>query len=285
MVAIKVVVSTFPPVMITSFRIFTAGLVVCLILLFQKQFRKMTKREWLYTGLGGLFGMVGHQTLLALGLHHTTASNATLILALVPLTTSVFAMVFLHDRLTFFRLLGIVFGITGVVFIILAGSGAVSGIGIGSIFVFAAMFSQSSSFIFIDKATRTLNPKQATAVMLTLGSMLMFVISLFLNPSAVTHLDEGTLGVWAVFIGSAVIASGLGQMMYNVAIRNLGAGQTSIFMNLTPFFSLVGAAVFLGESISLQQMFGFVFIIAGVIFGTGYIDSRLSYRRKSSSPS
>ncbi|HET7616568.1 MAG TPA: DMT family transporter, partial [Bacillales bacterium] len=105
-IAIKILVSHFPPVLITSMRIFLAGLIVFFLLLFQKRLRKLTKREWVYAIAGSLLGMVGNQFFLAMGLAHTSASSAALILALIPLSTSVLAMIFLGDRLTLLRFIG-----------------------------------------------------------------------------------------------------------------------------------------------------------------------------------
>ncbi|HEU5138364.1 MAG TPA: EamA family transporter, partial [Bacillales bacterium] len=84
MIAIKVLVSHFPAVLITSMRILFAGLVVLMILIFKRQLRALTAKEWLYTTLGGLLGIVANQSLLAVGLEQISASNAGLILALVP---------------------------------------------------------------------------------------------------------------------------------------------------------------------------------------------------------
>lgn len=279
-IAIKVLVSHFPAVLITSMRILFAGLVVLMILIFKRQLRTLTAKEWLYTTLGGLLGIVANQSLLAVGLEQISASNAGLILALVPLTTSILAMIFLGDRLTLLRLIGIGFGLTGISFVILEGSGGFSGISIGAAYVFGAMFSQASSFIWINKATETLEAKQATAIMLTMGAVILFVISLFIEPGGMGNLGEGSVGVWFVFLLSALFATAFGQMLYNTAIHNIGAGQSSIFINLIPFFSLVGSVLFLGETVAFSQIIGFLFIVAGVIFGTGYVDDRLKKARQ-----
>ncbi|MGG3959608.1 EamA family transporter [Anoxybacillus sp. TBDG-1] len=99
-IAIKILVEHFSPVTLTSFRIFTAGIVVILILLFMGHLRKLTWKEVMYIGIAALFSVVVHHLFLALGLTKTTASNAGLILGLVPLVTSVLAAIFLGNRLT-----------------------------------------------------------------------------------------------------------------------------------------------------------------------------------------
>lgn len=51
-------------------------------------------------------------------------------------------------------------------------------------------------------------------------------------------------------------------------------------INLTPFFSLTSSAIFLDETIYLEQIIGFMFIISGVILGTGTLDNYLVKRKK-----
>lgn len=71
---------------------------------------------------------------------------------------------------------------------------------------------------------------------------------------------------------SGIVSTGVGYIVFNAAIQQIGAGQTAIFNNFVPFFGLVFSALFLNETITTSQLFGFVFIVAGVLFGTGYTE-------------
>lgn len=274
-VIIKVLVGHFPPLTMTSTRVFLAGIIVFLILIFQRSLRTIKKKEWLYLIAATLLGVTTHHGLLTLGIVQTKASNASLILGLVPLTTSILAMIFLHDRFTVWRFTGIIFGLAGVSFVVLQGEGGLGSVALGDVYVFGAMLVQAISFIVIKKVTDTLDAKQVTAVMMMLGSILLYSLSLWTEPGGVKQLAEGTLWLWFLLLFSALVGTGLGHMLYNLAIHQLGPAQTSIFTNLVPFFALLGSFLFLGESIHLSQMIGFVFIVAGVFLGTGYLDNRL----------
>jgi drug/metabolite transporter (DMT)-like permease len=275
-VAIKILVENFPPVIMQSVRIFIAGLVVILVLLSRVHFRKLSKKEWLYTLMAGLLGVVGHHFFLAVGLVETTAANAALILALVPISTSVLAILFLNDRLTILRLVGICIGFIGVSFVILQGNGGIVSISIGDLYVLLAMITQACAFIFIKKVTDTLDSKQVTAIMFIIGSISLLILSLYLEPQGISTMGMGETYVWVILFASAILATGLGHMLYNSAIHQIGAGQSAIFINLTPFFALIASAIFLGEKITMSQVIGFILIIIGVILGTGYLDMKLT---------
>lgn len=280
-VAIKFLVLNMPPIMMQSMRIFLAGLVTVLTLYVLKDLRKMTKREWLYTFLAALLGQVAHHAFLALGLIETTSSNASLILGLIPLTTAILASIFLKEKLSKLKMLGIVLGFIGVAFVVLQNGQGLSIISRGDLIIFASMLSQAFSFILIKKVTSTLSPKQMTAVMLLIGSVVLLGISFLFEAKEFNQITEASSLVWIVLVLSAVLATGLGHLLYNEGIHRIGAEQTAIFNNLVPFFALVGAYIFLGETILFSQILGFILIVAGVLLGTGYVEERLMKNRLS----
>lgn len=269
-VMLKILVDHFPPATMTAFRIMAAGVVTIGLVLVGRQMRRMTKKEWHYTLLGTLFGVVGHQFFLSQGLTITKASNTVLILALLPLTTFIFAVIFLGDRLTKWRLLGIGLAFIGVMFI--QGGGGNWGVQRGELYVFIAMVMQAISFIYIKKATLTLDSKQITAFMLLIGSVGLLMISFFIEPGGTSKMLGAPMFFYFIFFVSAVVATALGHFLFNAAIQRIGAGQTAIFNNFVPFFGLLSSAIFLGEQVYWYQSFGFIFIVMGVLFGTGYIE-------------
>ncbi|MFD2506896.1 DMT family transporter [Halalkalibacter alkalisediminis] len=134
------------------------------------------------------------------------------------------------------------------------------------------MVFQAISFIYIKKATSTLDSKQMTSLMLLLGSVGLLLISLVVEPSGVTNLFQASLVLYVLFFISSILATAVGHFLFNAAIQHIGAGQTAIFNNFVPFFGLIFSALFLKEQVYWYQTFGFMFIVIGVLFGTGYIE-------------
>lgn len=273
MVIIKVLVEELPPQTMTAFRIMMAGITALIIIVFGKSFRRLSKREWIYTLLGMLFSVILHHSLIAEGLTMIDASNASLILSLVPLTTAILAVLFLGEQLTKLRIIGFILALTGV-FFIQGGSFSNMQLSQGELILFIAMFAQAASFIFVKKATATLDSKQVTAIMYLLGSIGLLIISFMTEPIGFKKMASSTLFIYFLFIVSGVVATGGGYIVFNAAIQKIGAGKTAIFNNFVPFFGLVFSALFLNETITASQLIGFLFIVAGVLFGTGYIEKR-----------
>lgn len=272
-VIIKVLVEDLPPQTMTAFRIMIAGITALSIIIIRKSFRRLSKREWLYTILGMVFGVILHHLFMAVGLTMIDASNASLILALVPLTTALLSVVFLGEQLTRWRLIGIILGLTGV-FYIQGSSFDGMQLSRGELYLFLAMLVQAISFIFVKKATATLDSKQLTTVMFLAGSIGLLIISFITEPGGVQAMTSAPLFIYFLFVVSGIVATGVGYIVFNEAIKQIGAGQTVIFNNFVPFFGLIFSALFLNEKITASQLIGFVFIVTGILFGTGYIEKQ-----------
>ncbi|WP_238579100.1 DMT family transporter [Neobacillus niacini] len=271
-IALKIIVDVFPPITITSLRVFTAGISVFIVLFFIKKVRVPTKKEFIYILIATFFNVVFHHYFLSIGLSKTSASNGGLILGLGPLLTTVVAFFFLGNRVSFLQFSGIILGLLGVSFIVVVGNGGISDISIGDVYVFLSILSQAISFVMIKKISKTLDPRLMTGYMLLIGSSILFIISLFQEPNGIRQISNGTVSVWIIFFASALIGTAFGHMMYNDSIGKVGVTEAAIFINLNPLFAMISAVIFLGEVISFSQIIGFVFILSGVLLGSGAID-------------
>lgn len=278
-VFLKVLVENLPPQTMTAFRIMIAGITAIIIVYFAKSLRALSVREWLYTAFGMIFGVILHHLTLALGLMTTAASTGSLILSLVPLATAVLGVIFLCEQLTKMRVLGFILALAGVFFI---QGGSFSGLKLsqGELLLFTSMFAQAISFIFIKKATATLDSKAVTAIMNLAGSVGLLLIAFIAEPDGLSNMTSASLGVYIVLFTSGIVATGIGHMVFNSAIQKIGASKTAIFNNFVPFFGVLFSVIFLNEMIEPAQLIGFVFIVAGVLFGTGYIE-RVWMKRQS----
>ncbi|MBP2257773.1 DMT family transporter [Virgibacillus alimentarius] len=278
--ALKVIVANFMPITITSLRIFVASLTAFLILTFLRLVRLPKKSEIIYIIGGAFLSVFFHHFFLAEGLTKTSATNTGLILGLGPLLTVVFSMIFLRRKPSWIQFTGFILGTLGVSTTVLVGSGGVNGINLGDVHILLSITSQALSFILIKRASETMEPRLLTVYMLLIGSFFLFIVSLWKEPGGIDSLIGVAPSVWAVFLFSAIIATGVGHMAYNYAIGQVGPAESSIFLNLNTFFSLIGAALFLGESIVPGHFIGLILIVSGVLLGSGGLEAWLLKRKQ-----
>ena len=265
---LKYLIAEVSPVTLTAFRILTAGITVFLILWKMKLIRKPSKQEWKYIAIGSLTNVVGHHYFLNMGLSITSGTHGGLILGTGPMLTAIAGAFILRYFPSKIQWLGVIFGTIGVSLSV-AGGSDIGSSGLGDFFVFLAIIAQVMSYMVISKAARTLDPRLLTAYMLVIGSLILIIISFIQEPNAITQFAEMDLKFWAIFFASAIFSTAIGHMLYNYAVGKAGATKSAIFMNLNTVFSLIFSVIFLGEVLGWNHLASLIFIIAGVILGSG----------------
>lgn len=268
------------PVTITSLRLFTGAITVFILLTIMRRVRLPHKTEWFYILAGSILSVIIHQYFLSTGLTRTSATNAGLILGMGPLLTVILSMLFFKKRSSRTAIIGFILGGIGVSITVLLGNSSLKTINLGDLDMFLAILAQAGSFLIINKATKTMDPVLLTGYMLLFGSTILFGLSFWIEPNGFASLKNSTPPVWIVFLFSAVLATGIGQMGYNFAISKVGAAEASIFLNFNTFFSVVGAALFLNETIMPAHFLGLLFIISGVLLGSGSLEAIVLQRRR-----
>lgn len=268
-VAIKYLVHIFPPLTMTSLRIFVAGTSILLFLYCRQKSILLSIPQFIQIAVISIFGVIGHHAFLAAGIHQTTASNAGIIMGLIPLVTSLCSILFLNVRLSGMKCTGFLIGFLGVIFIVLKNPESVS-IQLGDLYIFLCVVSQGISFILLKKAMQTLSAAIVTGWMFTLGSFGLFVIGLLQEPTGITQLYTTNLTAWSVFLTSAIISTAMGHLLYNRTMHKIGSIDSAIFINLAPFFTLVSSSFLLDETIYWTQIVGFICVMAGVLLGIGF---------------
>lgn len=283
--ALKYLTAQMGPVTMTSLRIFIAGITVFAILYFSKIIRKPTPKEWGYIFGGSLLNVVMHHYFISVGLSMTSGTNAGLILGTGPIMTAVFGLILLRLNPSPLQWIGFVLGLFGVSATVIVGNTGASALSLGDIYIFLAILGQVLSFLLISKAAKTLDPLLLTAYMFVIGSLVLFAISLFQEPGEWRVFGEMNRTFWVLIICSGMIATAIGHMIYNYSVGQVGPAKAAIFINLNTLFGLLGAAFFLGENLTVLHLIGLIFVVAGVVLGSGAAEDLWKNKRLKKSKS
>ena len=80
--------------------------------------------------------------------------------------------------------------------------------------------------------------------------------------SIYSHLPQAYIWAHVIFLG--VCCSALGYWFYSLALKDLGVGVSSLFINFIPVISAVGGFIILGERLQPLQWLGAILVLAGV---------------------
>jgi drug/metabolite transporter (DMT)-like permease len=209
--------------------------------------------------------------LLAFGVVTTTATNASLILGLNPLTTALLAAIFIGEKFTLRLAAGIVLGLTGVVLVIFTktADSPVDFSGWGDFIIFLSMLAYVVGGLFVKKISATPIPTLVVTAYSTIigGVLLNLGTIVYLGPSSYQQIHLSGMA-WIVMLLSAWGASALGGLGWNYGIKLLGANKTAMFLNGMPFVSIVGGIIILNEKIGWIHFVAFFLTTIGIVIAT-----------------
>ena len=168
-------------------------------------------------------------------------------MATSPLLSAVLAAVFYRERLTPARVCGALLGLAGVALVVLGSGKALGAAGWGDAMVFLAVVVFVCGGLVIQRMSRSMAPLAMLWYMYLAGG-LMLAAHAGTAPS--TYRAESwsmAWWPWLVLMFSAVVASGISNILWNGGIARLGISRASLFRNWLPIFGLLFAALFLGE--------------------------------------
>ena len=280
LVALKLLVTYFSPLPMTGIRIFLAGISVLIILGFFHRLRLPKGSEWKWIGLASLLGVVLHHWLLSIGLSKTSAINGGVILGFSPLITAILALVFGFNRFNPLSFFGFVLGTFGVTLAVLNGGSVITSFSSGDLMVFISITTQALGFLVIRKVSRNFDSMLLTGYMLFFGSFILLFMGVVVEPKNFLEFLDAPFEMYALLLGSALLATAIGHMIYNFSISQIGAAETAIFGNFNTIFGILGTTLILKEQITLFQILGCIAIIIGVLFGTGAIEELIRRRKR-----
>ena len=198
----------------------------------------------------------------ALALQNTSASQAGMITAMLPLMVAMGAFLFLGERVTRMSLAGFVLAVAGVVWLSLGGQADEHAPAplLGNFYEFLAMLCAVGYILLVKYLSGRYSAFFLTAMQSFVGAIFFLPVAMW---SAPMPQSVGGQSLWAVvYLGVIVTVGAYG--LYNFGVSRLPASQASAFINLIPLFTLLLAAVLLGERLTGQQMAGAALVFVGV---------------------
>lgn len=218
---------------------------------------------WRLFGLGVLANTL-YQSLFIMGMAHTRAGNAALILATTPMFTAVISRLQRQEYFTARGIAGLLLAFGGIVLIILSGRGEVS-VGetvLGDCLLVASTVCWSLYTVGSKPLVHLYGSMKATAFMMITGTPLLLLVC---APSLLRQDWSRVRPVaWAGVVYSAVFAIALAYIIWNHGVRKIGSTRTAIYSNITPIVAMLVAWLALGEAPTAGQVVGAVVIFAGI---------------------
>ena len=207
-------------------------------------------------GVGGYFVSVGAQLL---GTKFAGASLASLFNSLNPVTMTLFAALFLHEKLTFRKIAGLILALAGV-YAILGGGGGGSIAGMG-LSLFAVLL-WSSVAVLMRKITQKYDSMQITRYGIGIAALCYLPVCIWEVASAGQLQIDIPCVLSVLYL--AVICTGAAYYMWNRSLSVLEAGTCSAFYPIQPLVSAVMGTLLLHEQTGAAFWIGAALIVSGI---------------------
>jgi len=269
-IAAKAVATEMPPWTLCFWRSLLAGLILVPVITRQRAaiITIVRQRYWSLLLVGGL-GFAITPGLTYTGLNYTTAINAGLILALMPMITMILARILLGEPLGLLQIAGAIIACIGMVIIVVRGDlSALLRLQVnpGELFLVAAAIGFGFYTVLLRKAKFDLPRLLLLVLLLECGAVVSFPFYLW----EITHDERTALNTPGLLALAYIIAPG-GALMYylfNRSVETLGASRAGVLVYLQTVFVAILAFLFLGERLFPYHFAGAIFIFAGVVLTT-----------------
>jgi drug/metabolite transporter (DMT)-like permease len=259
---IKITVETVPPLTLTAGRLVLAGLMLGVVMIVKSERLPRDRRVWKMCVLLGIFGNALPFTLISLGETGVTSSQASILMAVMPLATVLMAHFFTeNERATRHALIGVLIGFTGIV--ILVGPSALKGLG-GNIWFQLSVSGGAISYAVAAVMAKNMPPSsllgRSVAVMICASVMMVLASIVFDNP---LEINPSASEVWGtVYLG--ILPTGVATLIYFQLISAQGAGFLAYINYLIPVMGVMWGALFLNETITAQALMALGIITLGL---------------------
>ena len=261
----RVVAQTVSPFSAGFGRFAVASLFLWLLITLKgEKLARLNLRQGLLVFSLGLSGILIYNLCFFLGLQDIAASRAGLIIALNPVCITLASRIFLREKLTSWKLVGIAISLFGAAIIITEGNIRTivsQGIGRGELAILGCVLSWTAYSLLGKLAMQELTALTTTTYGIWSGTVLLLPFAIWEQHQGLSQLNLFTA---LSFIYLGILATVVAFNWYYEGIQTIGAGKAAVFINLVPMFAILFGVIFLQESLTLAILLGGGLVILGV---------------------
>jgi len=255
-----------PPFSLNFFRWFFAGLI-----LLPFTFKELIgKKKYIFNNIGfftvlGITSITIFNSIVYYSLYYTQVISGILMISTIPVWIIFISSILNIERTNIFQIIGVVFSLTGVIFIITkADLEIIKNLDFnkGDLSMVVAMFSWA---IY----SALLKSKKYEISQFALLQVVIITGLIFLTPIYLIEMYLGNvivLGIpFVLTLTYVVFFPGLASFIFWIkGISLIGANRAGVFLHLMPIFGAIMAMLIFDEKFMYYHIFGALFIIVGI---------------------
>lgn len=262
----KIGLRVFPPVLLYGLRVSMAGVLMVPTYAWDRRRRpaaSLTARDIVLLVILGVFGVSLNQFLFVVGLSRTSVAHASIFANTTPILILVLATLWGLERLTGWKLAGVLMALTGVLLLRLLDNGPRTEATLAGD---AITFSAALAFSIFTVLGKSHADRYGTIAVNTVayvgGALVMAPVTLW--QSAGFPFRTVPVSAWAAVFYMALVPSVICYLIYYYALAHMEASRLAAFSYLQPLLAIVFGVVFLHEHVTLALIASGIIIFGGV---------------------
>ena len=261
-ISIKIAVTEIPPITMALIRFAIASLLLVIILRRVEPGTTAGKADFPLLILGGILGITLYFFFENIGVKLSTATNASLIVTVVPIIAIILDVLFFHSRISMLKLAGVGMAIVGT-YLSVTANGEVdfsSKNFKGNMFMLGAMLSWAL-YTLVNKKLQV----KYSGIFLTTYQTVIGTICLM--PLSMAEYEQWKIfsltAFWNV-IFLAICCSVICYLLYMYVLKRLDVAITTLYLNLVPVVGVASGYLILNEKVLAIQIFGGLITILAI---------------------
>jgi drug/metabolite transporter (DMT)-like permease len=266
--ATRIAVSAIDPIALTALRTAIAGLCALTLLIVLRR-PLPPRRLWPQLAIAMLCVSVLFPFLMALAMQTVDASHGGVVLGILPIATALVAVLGTHERpKPLFWIASIIGAALVIAFAMRQGGGALSA---GDPLLFGAVATSAVGYAFSGRLTAQMPGWEVISWVLVMALPISLPAVALTMPPDFTHI---ALKPWLALFYVAVFSQWVGFFAWNAGMAMGGIARVSQVQLLQPFITFALAAIFNGETITVQ-----ILLFAAAVVATVAISTRTRVRQ------
>lgn len=258
----KIAVNSIEPFTLALLRFGIASVAMVLIIVATGRVRRIERHDWLRFIMIGLLAVPLNQLLFLYGLKFTTAGRSALYYGATPIFVFLMAILYLKEKVTLLKIIGIGASFVGVA-VILQGGRMDKGVLFGDFLVILAVIAWAAYTVLGKSLLRKYGSLTVTAYALLIGTLAYLPIGLV--PAIRFDYSQVPNVAWLSLLYIAIMTSVVAYSIWYWALARMEASKLAIFQNLQPVFASILSMIVVSETFGFDFYLGGVLVIGGVL--------------------
>lgn len=229
---------------------------------------KIDKRDYIHFFIAALFGIAINMLMFFKGLEHTTPIHASVISVISPILVLIMSAIFLNEKLTSMKILGVFFGFAGAIILTVYGKSLRSedNVLLGNTLIFINATSFAIYIILVKKLIAKYHP-------FTFLKWLFLISFFMVLPFGYSELREVDFSSFSPYIYLALAfviigATYIANLLNPLALVHLKASTVSIFIYIQPVIAGIFAIIMGSDNLTPVKIIAAMLIFLGIYLVT-----------------